>query len=42
MKRIDTFGLVDSLGIYMGDITSVGELKDKVKKREKEKREIGG
>lgn len=37
MKRIDTFGLVDSLGIYMGDITSIGELKDKVEKERERK-----
>jgi hypothetical protein len=29
MKRIDTFGLLASLGIYMGDITLISVLKDK-------------
>ena len=42
MKRIDTFGLVDSLGIYMGDITLMSVLKDKVEKRRREKGEKKG
>lgn len=29
MKRIDTFGLVSALGIYMGNITFISLLKDK-------------
>lgn len=42
MKRIDTFGLVDSLGIYVGDITLMSVLKDLAEKRRREKEEKMG
>jgi hypothetical protein len=42
MKRIDTFGLVSALDIYMGDITLISVLKDKAEKRRREKVEKMG
>ena len=42
MRRIDTFGLVDSLGIYVGDITLMSVLKDLAEKRRREKEEKMG
>ena len=42
MKRINTFGLESTLGIYMGDITLISILKDKAEKRRREKGEKMG
>jgi hypothetical protein len=40
MKRIDTFGLLASLGIYMGDITLISVLKDKADGKKKRRNGI--